>query len=113
MRGAGFGLLPFVIMVTKAYVDYLRSPRWKKKREEVFAHYGKRCFACRRRAKVLHVHHMTYARLGREAMGDLIPLCVPCHKEVTQIYKRNRRRGLRRVTMEFVSRKRAAVEKNK
>lgn len=99
-------------MVTQAYVNYIKSPRWKKKREEVFAFYGKRCFACRKRAKVLHVHHVSYARLGREAMGDLMPLCVPCHKEVTRIYKRNRRRGLRRVTMEFVNMKRREVKKN-
>lgn len=40
-------------------------------------------------------------------MNDLMPLCVPCHKEVTRIYKKNRRRGLARVTMEFVKTKRA------
>ena len=101
---------PFT-MVTQGYINYIKSPRWKKKREEVFAFYGKRCFACRRRAKVLHVHHVTYARLGRESMSDLMPLCVPCHREVTKIYRRNRRRGLRRVTMEFVRMKRAAVKK--
>jgi hypothetical protein len=35
-----------------------------------------------------------------------MPLCIPCHREVTRIYKRNRRAGLRRVTMEFVKKKR-------
>jgi predicted HNH restriction endonuclease len=93
-------------MVTLAYRNYLRSQKWQKKRQEVFAHYGKKCYACGKRPKVLHVHHMTYARLGREAIGDLIPLCVPCHKELTRIYRSNRRRGLRRVTMEFVKSKR-------
>ena len=100
-------------MVTKAYKDYLKSARWQVKRQQVFAFYGKRCYACYKRAKVLHVHHLTYARLGRENMRDLIPLCVPCHKEVTRIYKRNRRRGLQRVTMEFVRSKRAYIEKRK
>lgn len=98
-------------MVTKAYRDYMRSERWQRKRRQVFAYYGKRCYACRKRAKVLHVHHMTYERLGREAITDLIPLCVPCHRSVTKIYKSNRRRGLRRVTMEFVRAKRALLEK--
>jgi hypothetical protein len=53
---------------------------------------------------------VSYARLGRESMSDLMPLCVPCHKEVTRVYKRNRRRGLRRVTMEFVKFKRGEVK---
>lgn len=98
-------------MVTQAYRDYIKSERWQRKRQQVFAYYGKKCFACRKAAKVLHVHHMTYARLGHEAVTDLIPLCVPCHKEVTRVYKKNRRRGLRRVTMEFVKVKRASLRK--
>lgn len=93
-------------MVTKAYKDYINSPRWKKKREQVFRYYGKRCYACRKAPKVLHCHHMDYTRLGKEAMSDLIPLCVDCHKQVTRMYRRNRRKGLRRVTMEFVKMKR-------
>lgn len=93
-------------MVTRFYREYLKSDRWKAKRQEVFAYYGKRCYACRKQAKVLHVHHMDYSRLGNEPVTDLIPLCVPCHKSLTKIYKRNRRRGLRRVTMEFVKAKR-------
>lgn len=98
-------------MVTRAYKAYLKSDRWKAKRQEVFAHYGKRCYACQKQARILHVHHMDYARLGKERVTDLIPLCVPCHKEVTRRYRRNRRRGLRRVTMEFVKYKRKTLEK--
>jgi 5-methylcytosine-specific restriction endonuclease McrA len=100
-------------MVTNFYRSYLKSDAWKKKRQQVFAYYGKRCYACRKAPKVLHVHHLTYARLGRESVKDLIPLCVPCHREVTKVYKRNRRRGLSRVTMEFVKFKRAEVPKKK
>jgi 5-methylcytosine-specific restriction endonuclease McrA len=94
-------------MVTKAYRDYLRSDKWKAKRQAVFKHYGKRCYACGKQPKVLHVHHLTYDRLFRERLGDLIPLCVPCHKELTAVYKKKRSRGLRIVTMEFVKKKRA------
>lgn len=94
-------------MVTKAYIDYLKSKRWANKREAVFAHYGRRCYACRTKSGPFHVHHLSYSKLFNEPVSDLIPLCVPCHREVTRIYKRNRRRGLRRVTMEFVNRKRS------
>ena len=100
-------------MVTEAYKRYMKSDRWKAKRQEVFAYYGKRCYACRKRAKILHVHHMDYSRLGRESVKDLIPLCVPCHREVTRVYRRNRRRGLRRVTMEFVKMKRGKKDERR
>jgi 5-methylcytosine-specific restriction endonuclease McrA len=34
----------------------------------------------------LHVHHITYDRLGNEAMADLRGLCAKCHKEVHQLH---------------------------
>lgn len=91
------------------YKAYLKSKRWQAKREQVFRHYGKRCYACRMAPRILHVHHLTYERLGREKIGDLIPLCVPCHREVTRRYRTpgGRQRGNLRVTMEFVNAKRA------
>jgi len=92
--------------INARYRAYLKSPQWQKKRQQCFAHYGKRCYACRTYRGPFHVHHMDYARFGRELITDIIPLCVPCHREVTAIYKRNRRRGLRQVTMEFVNKKR-------
>lgn len=97
-------------MPSNFYKAYLKSEKWKRKRQEVFAYHGKRCYACLKAPRVLHVHHLTYERLGRENVKDCIPLCVPCHKQVTYIYKRSRRRGLRRVTMEFVKMKRNAVK---
>lgn len=95
-------------MVNDFYKAYLKSDRWKKKRQQVFTHYGKRCYACRIAPRILHVHHLTYDRLGRENISDLIPLCVPCHKEITRLYRTpgGRQKGNRRVTMEFVRRKR-------
>lgn len=96
-------------MVTRAYIEYIRSPRWRAKRQQAFKFYGKKCYACRQRKRVMHVHHLTYARLGHEQMSDLMVLCKECHDEVTKIYRRSRRRGLRRVTMEFVKIKRASV----
>jgi|SRR6478735_2733975 len=94
-------------MFTKAYRNYLRSPEWARKRQECFAIHGKRCKACQTVKPPIHVHHLDYRRLGNEsARYDLMPLCIKCHKEVTRIYRRNRRRGLRRVTLEFVAAKR-------
>jgi predicted HNH restriction endonuclease len=94
-------------MITQGYKDYIKSVRWAKKRQECFAYHGKRCKACGTGKGPIHVHHMDYTRLGRENPAtDLMPLCQNCHREVTREYRRNRRRGLRVVTIEYVRRKR-------
>ena len=94
-------------MITQGYKDYIKSPRWAKKRQECFAYHGKRCKACGTARGPIHIHHMDYSRLGRENPAtDLIPLCMDCHMSVTKIYRSNRRRGLRRVTIEYVQTKR-------
>lgn len=84
----------------------MKSDKWKRKRQAYFAKYGKRCQACGTGAGPIHVHHMDYTRLGKEYLTDLCGLCVSCHREVTAIYRKNRRRGLRRVTLEYVYSKR-------
>lgn len=90
-------------MITQGYLDYLKSDAWKRKRQECFAYHGKRCKACGTVRPPIHVHHLDYRRLGRESVKhDLMPLCMPCHREVTKLYRSNRRRGLRRVTLEFI-----------
>lgn len=65
----------------------MKSPAWKRKREQTFNHYGKKCYACGSRRGPLHIHHLTYARFGgREIMADLRPLCQPCHRAVTRLH---------------------------
>lgn len=73
-------------MVTNAYKNYLRSPAWQAKRQAVFNHYGKRCFACKTYRGPIQVHHLTYVRLGHEHITDLRPLCQKCHREVTRLH---------------------------
>ena len=74
-------------MVTEAYRAYLKSDKWKAKRQAVFKHYGKRCYACRKQAKVLHVHHLTYERLGNEAMSKLGVDGEPIYREDGKVLK--------------------------
>jgi 5-methylcytosine-specific restriction endonuclease McrA len=101
-------------MVTESYKRYINSPAWARKRQECFAIHGKRCKACFKASGPIHVHHLDYSRLGNEsARTDLMPLCMDCHRDVTRIYRRNRRRGLRRVTLEYVYSKRRYIEKQK
>ncbi len=96
-----------IMKPSKGYTDYIKSQKWQLKRQQYFARYGKRCQACGTFKGPIHVHHMDYSRLGREYLTDLCGLCITCHREVTAIYRKNRRRGLRRVTLEYVAKKRS------
>lgn len=63
------------------YQKYLRSTAWKKKRFAVM----KRCRGmCERCSKwpVTNVHHLSYANVGDEPLGDLLGVCAQCHLEL-------------------------------
>lgn len=86
-------------MIGEGYKKYLRSPAWRRKREQAFNYYGKKCYACGTRRGPLQIHHLTYVRLGHELMRDLRPLCRPCHNEVTRLHWKM---GKRKVSGEVV-----------
>lgn len=65
------------------YQKYMQSSAWRKKREKVLKRDGHVCQV--RGCKVnsgLHVHHLTYKRLGNERLSDLITLCSKHHKQL-------------------------------
>lgn len=62
------------------YVAYINSIAWKQKREEAFAHHGRKCSKCPMETN-LHVHHITYDNLFNEKMDDLSILCKTCHQK--------------------------------
>ena len=59
------------------YEKYLSSDDWKEIRAKQLRSQ-KVCQACGT-AKNLHVHHMTYRRLGFEKLKNLRTLCHSCH----------------------------------
>lgn len=63
------------------YRRHLESPEWAEKRRQVRERSGGRCeiSGCKRKAR--HCHHLTYARLGRERLEDLIDLCDLHHQQ--------------------------------
>jgi len=70
---------------------YLKSATWGKKREEVFAHYGRKCASCGS-TDHLSVHHISYITYnkkgkGKELMRELIPLCRHHHHLVHALIK--------------------------
>ena len=65
------------------YPEYLLSTHWDNLRQLALRHYGEWCQHpnCKYEGKYLHVHHLTYCRLGEEQMHDLTVLCGNCHEK--------------------------------
>jgi hypothetical protein len=69
------------------YETYLTSPRWEATKRRYYAQTGRHaCAACGSTDQV-QLHHKTYERLGHELLGDLTPLCEPCHAGVHEIHR--------------------------
>jgi hypothetical protein len=64
------------------YENHLLSPGWKSLRKLILNRSGGVCEreGCDRMA--VHIHHLTYERLGREDLSDLLALCFDCHNEI-------------------------------
>lgn len=56
-----------------------RITRWRKKTQMWYSRGAVFCERCGSR-KRLHVHHVTYERLGWERMSDLQIICHKCHR---------------------------------
>jgi 5-methylcytosine-specific restriction endonuclease McrA len=79
------------------YVEYMASPEWFDRRDEWIAQWRTRtgvapfCLVCLTawHAESDDLHHVTYARLGRELFADLMALCRPCHRDLHHILEGN------------------------
>lgn len=63
-----------------------------------------------------HLHHLSYARLGHEADGDLVPLCRPCHQRLHRDLESNPgwlKAGRAYATGVIIARLRAAARKER
>lgn len=60
------------------YEAHLASDVWKALRLRVFEREAGLCQGCRL-ASGTQVHHVTYKRLGRELLTDLVLFCDDCH----------------------------------
>lgn len=79
--------------MTEEYRSYMNSEAWEKKKQERID-IDKGCVMCGRpieKIRLVNVHHVTYARLGRENVEtDLCTLCGTCHKLIHNYYNRYR-----------------------
>lgn len=95
------------------YDDYLQSDHWLATRDAKLEQAKRRCERCGEYAKRrpggrwvgLHVHHLTYERVGQERMDDLEVLCIHCHQVEhghAEDTERNRLRVQRRLAVGVV-----------
>lgn len=76
----GLAYLPDGSMVDyKEYIE--KHPRWKKVRKARFDFDGGICVVCHRdlRGEPYQTHHLSYQRLGRERIRDVVTMCDSCH----------------------------------
>jgi 5-methylcytosine-specific restriction endonuclease McrA len=66
---------------TEKYHEYLRTEKWKGKREKVLKRDNNLCQACLIN-KATEVHHKTYEKIFDEPLFDLVSLCHPCHSKL-------------------------------
>jgi 5-methylcytosine-specific restriction endonuclease McrA len=60
------------------YKIYLSSKCWRGFRKKIMERANGLCEKCFLVPPV-HVHHLTYERIGRERKSDLMALCKECH----------------------------------
>jgi len=60
------------------YINYLRSPKWKRFRKQVFLEKGRIC-KCGRRAT--EIAHKNYKQIYKERIKDVDPSCSICNRE--------------------------------
>lgn len=77
-----------------SYEAYIRSDAWRRSpaRLAELRASGRRCRLCDRGPPdvALEVHHRTYARFGRELVGDLTTVCHECRPAVTDVLRARR-----------------------
>src|SRR6185437_3906720 len=74
-------------MTRTEYREYIASEYWQHRRKEYLRSHNEceNCHMCRRTSlrhydQDLHVHHVSYARVGSELDQDLKALCKRCHE---------------------------------
>jgi hypothetical protein len=66
---------------TERYQAYLKTPDWRRIRDQVIERAGGLCEGCRE-ATATEVHHLTYRHVFAEFLFELVALCRDCHQRV-------------------------------
>lgn len=82
------------------YHDYIKSKAWRRRRVKYFKENGNKCVICKS-AKEVGLHHLSYARLGKEKDEDLVALCWGCHSNFHDKYE-GKGREMYANTMQYI-----------
>lgn len=79
-----------IFMHSSEYLNYIKSHKWKRKREKKLKQVNYRCLAYDRGdcKGSLQVHHIHYHNLGRERLSDLQVFCKSHHKNADKARRR-------------------------
>lgn len=86
---------------TLQYNQYMNSYQWEVTKKKYYSRHGKECRACKTNLD-LHVHHLSYDKLGAEEDTDLVCLCQKCHNYVHR-YIKERKLDLRSGTITAIN----------
>lgn len=64
--------------VPRQYKVYIKSDWWKKRKDEYYRKYGKKCSICSS-PRFVQLHHLVYGNYGHEKDEHLVPLCSSHH----------------------------------
>ena len=74
------------------YDDYIRKhPHWQDVRRARYQFDGGRCVVCHRElaGEPYQTHHLSYQRLGREKLRDVVTMCDSCHHSFHQNWSKS------------------------
>ena len=69
----------------QTFLRYISSKKWRELRESRLKIDDYQCVLCKIKEGILICHHLTYARLYKENLNDLIILCSKCHDRIHRI----------------------------
>jgi hypothetical protein len=88
------------------YEEYINSDAWAERRRSYFDKHPRRCTICKTTRRI-HLHHVSYERMGQEPDGDLVALCEFHHAALHDWHRAQWQRslGLRQASAEFIANK--------
>lgn len=90
------------------YDQYLCSPHWQVFKQEFWNQTHRICFSCKSTHQPLSIHHLTYKRLGKEKISDVVPLCTSCHEKI-HLFATDRRISIKKATYMIAQQERATL----
>lgn len=63
------------------YNEYLQSPQWQVRRDDVLRRDDYLCRGCLTR-RATQAHHLTYDHVGAELLFELVAICDVCHERI-------------------------------